>query len=68
LVGAVVKWAENLYGAGANGLEHIDRNGVEKAGMFGWSWSQIGWNFWLELESNGLEYMDIFGWSWSPLG
>jgi hypothetical protein len=43
LVGAGVRWA----------IELEEKNQCK---ISGWSWSQRGWNIWMELVSNGLEY------------
>ena len=39
--------------------------GVERAGIFYWSWSEMGMNIWMELD---VQWAEIFGWSWSQMG
>jgi hypothetical protein len=39
--------------------------GVERAGIFDWSWSEMGMNIWMELD---VQWAEIFGWSWSQMG
>jgi hypothetical protein len=45
----------------SNGLKYLVGVGVDRAGDFGWCWSQMGWNILLVLVSNELEYLDGAG-------
>jgi hypothetical protein len=38
----------------SNGLESL----LNWCGIFGWSWSRMGWSIWMEVVSNDLEYLE----------
>jgi hypothetical protein len=55
----------------SNGLEYFVGADVKWAGIFGWRWSQFGWNIYeFELNWSGteVERAGVFGLSWSLIG
>jgi hypothetical protein len=40
---------------------------IEPCEVFGWSWSPLGWNIWIELQWKRMEYFVGSWYSWMEL-